>query len=262
MWDINMIYLFFCILLLIGIGFVFLIDRAGCVVVKATVMESRERLLKKNGEISEIKIEHALSYSLNDEEKIMIVDTIPVRETNGSVIRLKLDKKTLEPAEKAIKAVLPAVLAMSVGAFFCLYLFLCSIEAVPAINFSGISLSVSQFAFAFPVIVALILCGVMLSDPLSLLNPGIIKVTGHYEGIIHSGNFHRMTKYYSLWYGEFRQYACCIGGPIGKTDKTKPVKLFYNTKTGKVRRKSDVIRNACLGTALLVLTVVYIAYLK
>lgn len=255
-----MVYLIYAILLLIGIVLVFLMDRASCIVVKATVLESRERLLKKNGKVTEIKIEHALSYTLNDEEKIIIVDCIPIRETNGSVVKLKLDKKTLEPAEKAIKAVLPATFAMFAAMLFCLYLFVSEKKILPQITFSGLAVSVSEFAFAFPIICGLVLCGILFSDSISLLNPGVIKVSGNYEGVIHSGNFHRMTKYYSLWYGEFRQHARCIGGPVFTSDKEKEVTLFFNTKTGLVRRKTAVIRNTCFGVALLTLVILYIIF--
>lgn len=255
-----MLYLIYAILFLIGIFLVILMDISSSIVVKATVLESRERLLKKDGKLTEIKIEHALSYTLDDEEKILIVDCIPIRETNGSVVKLKLDKKTLEPAEKAFKTVLPATFAMFIAMLFCLYLFACDKQLLPQITFSGLIYDVSEYAFVFPALCGFVLCAVLLSDSLSLLNPAIIKVSGNYEGIIHSGNFHRMTKYYSLWYGEFRQHARCIGGTVFISDKSKEVTLFFNTKTGEVRRKAAVIRNACLGVALLVLVVLYIVF--
>lgn len=255
-----MVYLIYSVLMIAGIVLVFLMDRSSCIVVKATVLESRERILKKDGKVTEIQIEHALAYTLDDEEKIIIVDCIPIRETDGSVVKLKLDRKTLEPAEKAFKAVLSATFGMFAATVFCIYMFLADKELVPAISFSGIRLSVSQFAFAFPVLVGLVLCCILFSDAFCLLNPGIIKVSGNYEGIIHSGNFHRMTKYYSLWYGEFRQHARCIGGPVFAPNKEKAVSLFFNTKTGEVRRKADVIRNTCLGIVLLVLVILYIVF--
>lgn len=255
-----MVYLIYAILLLIGIVIVFFIDHASCVMVKATVLESCEQVIKKNDKVSEIKIEHTLSFKLGEEEKNIIVNCIPIRETNGTVVDMKLDKKTLEPAEKAIKAVLPATFAMLSAMLFCLYMFLADRGVSSAITFSGFELSASQFAFVFPVLLGLVLCGILLSDLFCYVLPGIIKVSGNYEGCIHSGNFHRMTKYYSLWYGEFRQHARCIGGALKIPDKETAVTLFFNTKTGTVRRQSDVVRNIILGAVLFVLIILYIVF--
>ena len=138
-------------------------------------------------------------------------------------------------------------LSMLLAAAFCLIPGFAGI--IPSMQFLKDVLPTERemFSCGMVFVFAAVIVIYMLVDLLSILDPAVVKVKGKYEGFMHSDTTHRLISFYSLWYGEYRQYAICTGAPLKKSADTKEHTLYYNTIKGTVKRKADIIRNACFA---------------
>ncbi len=219
------------------------------------VLESSEKINSRDGEFRSIQLRHAIE-AVDEPGKVYITDVIPVHEPDGAKVRVKFDRNG-EPVKSSTgtaASVLMAV-AMAGAGGLCLIMGL-SDAGKPA--FSKLpALSADNIAKTAVFIVAAAFLCLLLCDALYILSPGVVKVKGKYEGYMHAASSHRLSIYYSLWYGEFKQYARCPGANIRTKADDKEHTLFYNTSTGTVKRKADIIINVCLGvifaTAFLIL---------
>lgn len=249
-----MIYFIFSFLFLLGIAGVRIIDKANYLSVDAKVLESRDVVVRKKKEFSKLLVQHAVSYICGEEEKIRIVDCIPVRELDGTNVKLKVRRNTGEPVaenETGFTAVsLSLLLAAMASAFFGI-LSQMEIEVTEA-SFLNSKTDITGFILA---VFGALFIAILLYDLVSLLNPHVICVQGQYEGFMTSSPKHRLTKFYSLWYGEFKQYARYKGFMI--KDSEKPTTLFYNTLKGTVIKKADIYHDACLSVFIVIVVALY-----
>ena len=210
------------------------------------VVESREKLNVKEKEFSSITLQHAVTPK-DDPENIIITDVIPVHEPDGAELKLKIDRTTGQPVKTPVKSFITVPVAMFLAALLCFGLYLLETFFKPS-DYTGIinldrGLLLKGSIGLFGVLFFLY----MLKDLLYILSPNVVKVKGKYEGYMHTGNDHRLTAYYSLWYGEYRQFARCPGVPVKSAADMKEHTLFFHRLKGTVIRRTDIIRNTVLA---------------
>ena len=241
-----MIYFVFAGLLLAGSVMATALIRMSIRVKEAVVLESRERLITKENEFRRITIQHAIEYT-DDPGNAIITDAIPVHEPDGAKVRIMIDRKTGKPVKAQVASIIAPPAAMMVGALYCGFLGAQSIGVLDGL-YKGGSFSYSENVIKGMVIAfAVILVLYLLKDFACILDPAVVKVKGKYEGFMHSDTSHRLTAYYSLWYGEHKQYARCTGAPLKLAADVKEQTLFFNTRRGTVIRTADIIRNVCFA---------------
>ena len=209
------------------------------------ILESSEKVNCRDGEFRNIQLRHAIE-AVDEPGKVYITDVIPVHEPDGAKVKVKFERNG-EPVKRSAGTV-PSVLmflSMAGAGGLCLVMGLSdskmiALSKLPVLTSGNIAKTVVFIA------AAAFFC-LLVSDVIYILSPGVVKVKGKYEGYMHATSAHRLSAYYSLWYGEFKQYARCPGASIRVKADDKEHTLFYNTSTGTVKRKADILVNVCLG---------------
>jgi len=249
-----MIYFVFSFLFLLGIAGVRIIDKINYLSVDAKVLESRDLVVKKKKEFSKLLVQHAVSYKCGEEEKIRIVDCIPVREPDGTNVKLKVRRNTGELVagnESGFTAVSFSLLIAALASAFLGILSQMESEATE-VSFLNSKTDITGFVLA---VFGTFFIAILMYDLVTLLNPHVICVQGQYGGFMIGSPKHRLTKFYSLWYGEFKQYARYKGFMI--KDSEKPTTLFYNTLKGTVIKKADIYHDVCLSVLIVIVVALY-----
>ena len=241
-----MIYLVFSCLFILGAVAALILARLSYRKTEVRVLESREKLSVKENEFSSITLKHAIEIPEKPGE-IIITDAIPVHEPDDTRITVNIDKRTGQPVKTPILSFVTIPGAMFLAGLVCLGLFFLDKYVDRGFYANGLDIDAGLVAKGAVALFAGLFVLYLLKDVFYLLNPNVVRVRGKYEGFMHSGQDHRLTAYYSLWYGEYRQFARCLGAPVKAAVDKKEHTLFFNTKKCTVIRKADVIRNICLA---------------
>lgn len=216
--------------------------------IEAVVLESCCDLKRDEHEIESIRVTHTLEFESDGDKKKVETDCLPVRELNGAKLSFyynKKEEKVYIPDNKKYYALL--------AAFFLSGLLCFGLYLYQMIGFALLQkLAVAEWFALLLGVIAI----VAFSYVTTISNPLVLRTKGNFEGILKSEDESGETEVYSLWYGEHRQYAKRTGGMLLKHNSEKAVTLYFNTRTGQVRRLHEFVISMCVSAVAFLAMVV------
>ncbi len=217
--------------------------------VDAVVLESSSIIEKSDKKILRIEVKHRVEINLSDEKKDFITDQIFIRKKNGTVEKLYFDQKEEKLYYNPRNDLLPVVCSMFVAGVMCIVAYFC-------IRF-GLNIEVSNERLLLCLLFAVM--SVYFFTGIGFIGRHVIvKMNGHFEGILYVSKMRKYYEIYSLNYNDYQQYGRRIESIFPNQRIEKNIILYFNTRTGTVQKKTDIIGSVCLGVLAAVTAVLFI----